>query len=198
MSGSQGNSLSEPTLFQPSLYMTFPFTLTKVYTTALPYDQLLALLSRLQPSKKQWQFYAVDKYCVTLVPTGFVLRHADPRHNLPAMPKIVAELTQEHSTTIRLKIIPNYFLVAFLLLFPVVFVPAALLSDDWTIDGVHRAPVLTERLSMLVGEVFPLLMCYVGAILPVKKAEEWIVKKLALQQPPLAEAKTAQIPSAGL
>jgi hypothetical protein len=162
--------------------MTLPFTLTKDYTSTLTYNQLLALLSRLQPSRKQWQLYEVDNYSVDLVPKGFVLRYAEPRHNLPAMPKIVGEITQEHPTTIQLKIAPNYLLVAFLLLFPLVFVPAALFSDDWTINGVHRAPMLTERLSMLLtGGIFPLLMCYVGAIIPVKKAEDWIVKKLALQ-----------------
>lgn len=175
--------------------MSLPFTRTKIYTTALTHDQLLALLSCVQPSKKHWQFYEVDNYAVDLVQKGFILRHADPRHNLPAMPKIVGAIMQAHPTTLRLTIAPNYFLVAFLLLFPVVFVPAALFSDAWTINGVHRAPVLTERLSMLAGEVFPLLLCYVGAILPVKKAEEWIVKKLALQQPPLSEAEIAQISS---
>ncbi len=179
--------------------MTLPLTLTKVYTTALTHDQLLALLSRLQPSKKQWQLYEVDNYLVDLVRKGFVLRHADPRHNLPAMPKIAGEILQEHPTTIRITIAPNYFLVAFLLLFPVVFMPVAFFSDSWTIDGAHRAPVLTERLSILLdGGVFPILMCYVGAIIPVRKAEDWIVKKLALQPPSLGEAKTTTIPRTGL
>jgi hypothetical protein len=179
--------------------MTLPFTLTKVYTTALTHDQLLVLLSGLQPSKKQWQLYDVDNYVLALVHKGFVLRHADPQHNLPAMPKIGGKLMQEYPTTIRLTIAPNYFLVAFLLLFPVVFVPAALFSDDWTINGVHRAPVLMERLSILLtGGGLPLLMGYVGAIIPVKKAEDWLVKKLALQEPSLGKAKTTQIPSEGL
>jgi hypothetical protein len=160
--------------------MPLPFTRIKIYTTALSPEQLLNLLSRVAPSKNHGQFYAVDKYAVELGRTGFILRHADPRHNLPVMPNIVGEIMHAHPTTLRVTIAPNYFLVAFLLLFPVVFVPAALFSAAWTIRGVHRAPVLTERLSMLLTAGVPVVMCYVGAILPVKKAEAWIVKTLAL------------------
>lgn len=161
--------------------MILPFARTNVYTTALAHDQLLALVSRLQPTQGPPQFYQVDNYAARLVRGGFVLRHADPRHNLPAMPKITGELVHAHPTTVRLRIAPNYFILAFLLLFPVVFVPPALFSDNWTINGVHRAPVLTERLEiLLIGGGLPLVMGYVCAIAPVKRAEEWLVQKLAL------------------
>ncbi|TGE20998.1 hypothetical protein [Hymenobacter metallicola] len=162
--------------------MTFPFTHTKVYTTALTHDQLVTLLSRLHPTRQHSQFYQVDNYSADLIRSGFVLRNAYPRQNLPAMPTIRAEITQSHPVTIRLKITPNYFLIAFLLLFPLIFIPSALFSDDWTINGIHRAPVLAERLEILLtGGGIPLLLCYVGVILPVQKAEDWIVKKLMLR-----------------
>lgn len=162
--------------------MDLPFGFAKTYTTPLSHDQLLALLSRWQPNRKLFQFYEVDNYAAVLVDKGFVLRQATPRQNLPAMPKIMGEIIQAHPTTIRVQIIPNYWLITFLCLFPLVFVPAALFSDNWTIDGVHRAPVPTERLSILLGAGGgPLVLCYVVAILPVKMAKDWLVKKLALQ-----------------
>lgn len=162
--------------------MTLPFTRTSVHTTALTHAQLTALLGQLPPTRKPWQVYAVDSYAADLTDKRFVLRHADPQYNLPAMPKITGEIREGDPTTIRLTIAPNYFILAFLLLFPVLFIPAALFSDDWTINGVHRAPVLSERLSiLLMAGGMPLLMGYMVAILPVQKAQAWIVQKLALQ-----------------
>ncbi|MCB2380459.1 hypothetical protein LGH70_22895 [Hymenobacter sp. BT635] len=162
--------------------MVLPFTIAKVYTSALPYEQVNTLLNQLQPARQQFQLYQVNNYSADLVGNSFTLRNAYPRQNLPAMPKIKGEIMQEAPTTIRLQITPNYFLIAFLLLFPIIFIPSALFQDEWTINGVHRAPVLAERIMILVlAGGIPLAWCYVGAIIPVKKAEEWIVKKLALQ-----------------
>lgn len=162
--------------------MALPFSFTNTYTTPLTRDQLLTLLSRLQPSSKLFQLYEVDNYAAELSDQGFILRHAHPRQNLPAMPPIVGEIIQEHPTTIRVTIAPSYFVVAIMLLFSVGFGLAALFSDNWTINAVHRAPVLTERVEILLGAGGgPLVLGYVCAIRPVKKAKDWLVEKLALQ-----------------
>jgi hypothetical protein len=162
--------------------MPFPFSLQKDYTSSRTSEELMAVLTRVQPNRKWLQFYPVDNYSAEIRGTGFLLRPADPARNLPAMPRIKVDITHAHPTIVHVTITPNYFLIAFLLVFPIVFIPAALFSDDWTINGVHRAPELTERLMLVLGAGgMPMLLCYVAAIVPIKKAKAWLVDKLALQ-----------------
>jgi hypothetical protein len=69
------------------------------------------------------------------------------------------------------------------MIFPCVFIPSAILSDQMTINGVLRKPELIERIGFgLFGGGGPMIWCYFDSIRPIKEAELWIVEKLKLKE----------------
>lgn len=162
--------------------MKLPFTIEKLVTTQLTFSQIVERLEDRQ-SIKSFGGLRVDKYRFVVQEDEFYVgRNA---YGLDALleyfPLIVGKVVGQQPTQIHLKLKPDYFFIGFFCVFALIFFIGGALIDDWTLNGVKRAPTLLERLGIIsLGCILPLLWCYVQNIRPIKKAESWIEEKLEL------------------
>lgn len=163
--------------------MRLPFQVVKTFTTQYSREEVLAFVQERLNRKSKLLFISFVEYIGSIKGATFSFyKNFNPSHGL-SNPKIKGTILSESPTTIKVQISPHYLRVLFFLLFPCVFIPAAITSDEITIDGVLREPELFERILIgLFGGGGPLIFCYFDSIRPIKKAERWITDKLKLTE----------------
>lgn len=98
-------------------------------------------------------------------------------------PMIRGQISNDHPTIVDLKfqlpIIPGFFLV----MFPLMFVPSLLTSDEMTINGVLREPTMNERIGFTFFSLgVPAFIYYMNFIRPLQKLHRVIKAKLKLEE----------------
>jgi hypothetical protein len=162
--------------------MRLPFTIEKLYTTRLSFDQIVQELEN-KNSMKYLGGLRVDKYKHNIIERGFfVQRYSNGANALSEyFPLIKGEIVNEKPMRVYLTLKPSYVTIIFFFIFVFGFGYAGIFVDNWTINGVKRLPTVIERLFIvLLGSGIPFLWCFVQYIRPIKKAEKWIAEKLDL------------------
>lgn len=159
------------------------FKVDRYYTTHLSKSQITEVLHDLT-SKKGFGGLRIDRFISTILENGFVIQRITSGVDLFTLekyPTVKGIYFSDEPTIIKILIRPNYLMIAFFSLFVLIFIPTPLFIDEMTINGVTRSPGIFERiLFTAAGGVLPGLWGYFGYIRPIRKANEWIVKKLAL------------------
>jgi hypothetical protein len=162
--------------------MRLPFTIEKLYTTRLSFEEIVQELEN-KNSIKYFGGLRVDKYKHGIVDgTFYVQRYSNGIDAfLEYFPVIKGEIVNEKPTRVFLTFKPSYFYIIFFSIFVIGFGYAGVFVDNWTINGVKRLPSVLERFFIvLLGSGIPFLWCYLQYIRPIKKAEKWITEKLTL------------------
>ena len=162
--------------------MGLPFQTVKTFTTHLSKDEVIGFIRERLSRKSRFLFITTSDYVGSIEGRTFnFYKNFNARYGR-SNPKIKGTISTENHTTVEIKISPHYLRVLFFLIFPCVFIPTAILSDQMTINGVLREPELIERISFgLIGGGGPIIWCYFDSIRPIKKAEVWITEKLKLK-----------------
>lgn len=164
--------------------MRLPFTIEKLYTTKLSFNEIVQKLEN-KNSVKLFGGLRVDKYNHNIVNNRFYVKRYSNGIDalLEYFPLIKGELVNEKPSRIFLTVKPNYLTILFFSMFIFGFGYAGIFVDNWTINGVKRLPTITERVFIvLLGSGIPFLWCYVQYIRPIKRSEKWIIKKLDLTE----------------
>ena len=162
--------------------MKLPFSINRFYTTHLSKTQVRDELNTLMTEKK-FGGLRTDKFVVIISDDRFAIgrkTYGVDGFTLEQYPAIKGIYFSETPLKINIVIKPSYFTIIFFSIFVFTFISAALFVDKMTINGVYKSPTIVERFLLFLGGVLPGLWCYFGYIRPVKKAENWIVKKLTL------------------
>jgi len=163
--------------------MKLPFTIDRYYFTDLSKSQVVEELNNLT-TQKQFGGLRTDKFVAQTTESGFIVgrnTYGLDGFTLGQYPPVEGLYISERPLTINIIIKPSYFTILFFSVFVCLFIPAGIFIDKMTINGIFRSPTLPERLLFAgLGGGIPGLWCYFGYIRPIKKAENWIVKKLRL------------------
>jgi len=83
---------------------------------------------------------------------------------------------------LNLKLVPNYFSIAFFLFFVITFTSVALFSNKDNLGFSPSDSEIIKRLANFIGGAgVPGIWCYLRYIRPIKKTEQWIKEKLHLE-----------------
>lgn len=162
--------------------MRLPFTIEKLYTTNLTFDEIAQELEN-KNSIKYFGELRVDKYKHDIVENGFYVQRYSNGIDafLEYFPLIKGEIVNEKPTRVFLTFKPSYFTIIFFSIFVFGFGYAGIFVDNWTLNGVKRMPTIPERLLIVaLGSGIPFLWCFLQYIRPIKRAEKWITEKLGL------------------
>ena len=162
--------------------MRLPFTIEKLYTTSLSFNEIVQELEN-KNSIKYFGGLRVDKYKHDIVDLGFYVQRYSNGIDafLEYFPLIKGEIVNEKPTRVFLTLKPSYFTIIFFSLFVFGFGYAGIFVDNWTINGVKRLPTALDRLFVILfGSGMPFLWCYLQYIRPIKRVEKWITEKLDL------------------
>lgn len=163
--------------------MRLPFQIVKTFTTSYSKDEVIGFVRERLNRKSKVLFISTSDYVGSIEGRTFQLYKNFNSRSGPAYSKIKGIVLIENPTTIEIRITPHYLRILFFMIFPCVFIPGAILSNQMTINGVLREPELIERVGFgLFGGVVPMIMCYFDSIRPIKKTEQWITEKLKLKE----------------
>ncbi len=163
--------------------MKLPFQTVKTFTTTLSKDEVIGFVRERLNRQSKILFISSNDYVGSIDGRSFKLyKNFNGRYGR-SNPKISGTITTTDPVTIDIKISPHYIRLLFFSIFPIVFVPAAIFSDQMTINGVLREPEMSERLFFaLFGGGGPMIWCYLDSIRPIKETELWIKEKLKLTE----------------
>jgi hypothetical protein len=163
--------------------MKLPFQIRKTFTTALSEDDIIKFVRERLNRRHRLLFLSSPEYVGSIDGKSFkIYRNFDARYGR-SNPKVHGTIMSSNPTTIEIKVSPHYLRILFFSIFPIVFVPAAILSDQMTINGVLREPELSDRIfCALFGGGGPTIWCYFDSIRPIKETEDWITEKLGLKE----------------
>ena len=163
--------------------MKLPFTIDRYYSTDLAKHQVAEELNNLT-SQKQFGGLKTDNFIAQTSENGFIVErntYGLDGFTLEQYPVVEGAYISERPLTINIVIKPSYFTILFFSVFVFTFIPVGVFVDKMTINGVFRSPSISERLLFAgVGGIIPGFWCYFGYIRPIKKVENWIIKKLRL------------------
>ena len=162
--------------------MKLPFSIDKFYTTHLSKSQVTEELTNLV-TEKIFEGLRTDKFVTEISKKRFLIgrnTYGLDGFALERYPTIEGIYFSERPLTLNILIKPSYFTIIFFSIFVFTFIPAAIFIDKMTINGVFKSPTIMERFLFSLGGIIPGLWCYFGYIRPIKKAENWIIKKLSL------------------
>jgi hypothetical protein len=160
--------------------MSPPFQVSKTFTTSLKRDEVINFVRERLNKQSKVLFISSKDYVGSINGRNFNLyKNFNSRYG-GSNPKIKGTITTENPTTIDIKIAPHYLRIAFFMIFPIVFIPAAILSDQMTINGVLKEPEISERILFGLFGGGPMIWCYFDSIRPIKETELWIKQKLGL------------------
>jgi hypothetical protein len=163
--------------------MSLPFQTTKTFITTLSKDDIIEFVRERLNRRDKFLFISSREYIGSINGRTFKFHRIFNFRSSPAYPKISGVITASDPTILEITITPHYFRILFFLIFPMVFIPSAFLTDHMTINGVFRAPELSERVSFaLFGGVGPLIWCYFDSIRPIRKTELWLKEHLNLTE----------------
>ena len=162
--------------------MKLPFSIDRYYTTHLSKSQIAEQLTNLVTEKK-YGGLRTDEFVTDISENRFVIvrnTYGVDWFTFERYPLIEGIYFSERPLIINILIKPSYLAVLFFSIFVFTFIPAAIFVDKMTINGVFKSPTIIERLLFSLGGVIPGLWFYFGYIRPIKKAENWIIKRLSL------------------
>jgi hypothetical protein len=162
--------------------MRIPFKIEKLVTTKLSFDEIVQELEN-KNSIKYFGGLRIDKYRFSIDDNRFYIQRNSYGidASLEYFPLIKGEVVNENPFRIYIELIPSYLAIVFFFVIALLFFIAGVFINNWTINGIKRAPLVYERLLIvLFGSGIPLLWCYLQYIRPIKKAKTWIFEKLQL------------------
>ena len=163
--------------------MRLPFQVKKTFLTTLSKDEVIGFVMERLSKRSKFLFLSSKVYVGSIKGTTFNFYRNFDRKYGRSNPKILGTILASDPTTIDIVISPHYFRILFFLIFPMVFIPAAILSEEMTINGIIREPTLSERITFaLFGGGMPTIWCYFDSIRPIKQTEYWIREKLKLYE----------------
>jgi hypothetical protein len=163
--------------------LDFPVSLVKTFTTRLSKEEVISFVRERINSRTKFLFLSMKDYKGSISGNTFELQKAYSSQHSPSFPKIQGKVISGNPTTVELEISPPYFRILFFLIFPTLFVPAFVFSDEITINGVLRTPSIIERISFAgVMGIGPLVWCFFDCIWPIWKAEKWLKQELSLEE----------------
>lgn len=163
--------------------MRLPFQIVKTFTTIHSREEVISFVRERLNRKSKVFFISSSDYVGSIKGKEFKLYKNFNARSGRANPKIKGTIVSENPTTIEIRISPHYLRVLFFMIFPCAFIPAAILSEQITINGVLREPELFERIEFgLFGGGGPMIWCYFDSIRPIKETELWITEKLKLEE----------------
>lgn len=162
--------------------MKLPFSIDKYYITDLSKEEVNEELNNLTKEKK-YAGLRTDKFIVETSESGFIVgrnTYGIDGFTFEQYPVVEGVYFPGKSTSINIIIKPRYLMIFLFSVFVLLFIPVSIYPYDITINGVFRSLTIKERFLFAFCGVIPGLWCYFGYIKPIKKAENWIVKKLSL------------------
>jgi hypothetical protein len=163
--------------------MKLPFTIDRYYSTNLSKSQVIEELNNLA-SQKKFGGLRTDEFVSQASESGFIVgrnTYGLDGFTLEQYPAVEGFYISDRPLTINIIVKPSYFTILFFSIFVFSFIPVSIFVDKMTINGIFRSPTIIERLLFAgIGGIIPGIWCYFGYIRPIKKAENWIVKKLRL------------------
>ena len=165
-----------------------PFAIQKHYTTPMEWRQVAKFMESRKSKKGDLWIFQNYVYKVSVENRRFTLKKISYSRRRPHYPTVEGVVVSESPLVLKIKIIPNYWLLIFYIIFPLVFIyPLVFISfsllQEMITNGDYRAPELWERFFMaLFGVGFPLLLGWFNLIRPIRQTELWLMDKLSLSE----------------
>lgn len=162
--------------------MRLPFQIKKTYSTPFSQQEILHFVQNRLNGNTRQSYFSSGNYMGSIKENRFKLKKKRFSKNSPSYPQIKGSIIADKPTEITIKITPSYLVMLFFLVFPLIFLPVAIFSDEIRINGVLREPKLYERFLIGFLALLPLILGYFKVIRPIKQTEAWIKKKLLLEE----------------